>query len=436
MINEDAAPTTTDGTSPQDGNQAVTVRHTGRYVVVLADGADPSPILTQVAGMRAMATSLDFGEQAVDMDQMAGRDGMVFAELGMAVVAADLDQVGALRTAEHGIGTAVLAVVPELVHHVLASPDYLTGYREGVEDLSKRVGAGEQDGGDGVDGADFEDTETSTWGLQAIGMGPGSPTGEGIRVAVLDTGMDLGHPDFAGRSITAKSFVEGETAQDGHGHGTHCIGTSCGATSQDGRRYGVAPGVDVYAGKVLGDEGSGSDAGILAGINWAIANGCAIVSMSLGADVREPHPPYTFAGRRALERGTLIIAAAGNNARRPGDPGFVGSPANSPEIMAVAAVDGRLAIAPFSARSVPFAGGQVDLAGPGVDVYSSWPMPTRYRSISGTSMATPHAAGVAALWAQTTGRRGLELWATLDKQSQRMALSSLDVGAGLVQVSS
>ncbi|MGB5936534.1 MAG: S8 family serine peptidase [Ornithinimicrobium sp.] len=433
MINDDA------GQSASTPGPAVVAQETGRYVVVLADEADPAPVLAELAGMSAVATSRDFGHQALNMDEVKGADAMVFSELGMAVVAADPDQVGALRTAEGGSGARVLAVVPELVHHVLASPDYLTGYREGVEDLSRRIGAGDGDGGGGGDadpGEEFVDTDTLTWGLQAIGMSPDTPTGEGIRVAVLDTGMDLEHPDFAGRSVTAKSFVEGETAQDGHGHGTHCIGTSCGGTSQDGRRYGVAPEVEIFAGKVLGDEGSGSDAGILAGINWAVANECAIVSMSLGADVREPHPPYTFAGRRALERGTLIIAAAGNNARRPDDPGFVGSPANSPEIIAVGAVNGRLAIAPFSARSVPFAGGQVDLAGPGVDVYSSWPMPTRYRSISGTSMATPHVAGIAALWAQSTGRRGLELWATLDKQAQRMALPSLDVGAGLAMVSS
>jgi subtilisin family serine protease len=184
---------------------------------------------------------------------------------------------------------------------------------------------------------------------------------------------------------------------------------------------------------VLGDTGEGTDGGILAGIDWAVASGCAVISMSLGADVTQVHPPYSAAGRRALEQGSLIVAAAGNNAeRQEGRFGFVGAPANSPEIIAVGAVDQRLATAWFSARSLPARGGQVDLAGPGVDVLSSWPMPERYRSISGTSMATPHVAGVAALWAEATGRRGLELWATLCQESRRLLTPSVDVGSGLV----
>jgi subtilisin family serine protease len=154
--------------------------------------------------------------------------------------------------------------------------------------------------------------------------------------------------------------------------------------------------------------------------------------MSLGADVAQAHPPYSAAGRRALQRGSLIIAAAGNNAdRRVGNVGFVGAPANSPEIMAVGALEQGLGMAFFSARSLPARGGQVDIAGPGYQVLSSWPLPTRYRSISGTSMATPHVAGVAALWAEATGRRGLELWATLCQEGQRLLQPSVDVGSGL-----
>jgi subtilisin family serine protease len=258
-------------------------------------------------------------------------------------------------------------------------------------------------------------------------------SGRDVRVAVLDTGFDTSHPDFEGRAVTTMSFVAGEAVQDGHGHGTHCIGTSCGPrTPSTGPRYGVAYEADIFAGKVLSNAGSGSDAQILAGINWAVTNQCPVISMSLGADVAMAHPPYDAAGRRALEKGSLIIAAAGNNAdRRAGNFGFVGAPANSPEIMAVGALDQQLGMAFFSARSLPARGGQVDIAGPGFQVLSSWPLPTRYRTISGTSMATPHVAGVAALWAEATGRRGLELWATLCQESQRLLQPSVDVGSGL-----
>jgi subtilisin family serine protease len=110
---------------------------------------------------------------------------------------------------------------------------------------------------------------------------------------------------------------------------------------------------------------------------------------------------------------------------------LVGPPANSPEILAVGALEQQLLMAFFSARSNPVRGGQVDLAGPGWQVTSSWPMPTRYRTISGTSMATPHMAGVAALWAEATGRRGLALWATLCQEAQRLLQPSVDVGSGL-----
>lgn len=409
---------------------------TGRLIVVFAEDSDPGPELSDIAGISEVASSRDYTGQAMDMAEADHAEGAVFDELHMAVVTADPSQLASLQQSAADSEGAVLAVVPELIHHVMDPPGYLEGYRDGVTDLVRRLGgeSGDDESMRDADAASFVDNAQLTWGLQAVNIVAAGFTGLGVRVAVLDTGMDLDHPDFAGRSITSRSFVTGETVQDGHGHGTHCIGTACGGTSlTTGRRYGVASEAEIYAGKVLGNEGSGSDAGILAGINWAVSSGCAIISMSLGADVQAPHPPYTYAGMRALARGTLIIAAAGNNARRPSNPGFVGAPANSRDIMAVAAVDSRLRIAPFSARSLPGIGGQVDLAGPGVDVYSSWPMPTRYRSISGTSMATPHAAGIAALWAEATGRRGLELWATLDQDSRRLELLSVDVGAGLVQ---
>lgn len=337
-----------------------------------------------------------------------------FPRLGIAVVDSDPDKVGAFQ-ARHSERRRRLAVVPELTYHAL-----------------REVRSTEVPGSDAAP-TSFADTDELTWGVQAVRAVESGFTGAGIRVAVLDTGFALDHPDFAHRKVTAESFVPGEDANDGHGHGTHCIGTACGPRSLEGARgYGVAPEAEIYAGKVLGASGSGSDTTILAGIEWALEKDCHIVSMSLGADVREVHPPYVAAGRAALRQGSLIIAASGNNAQRSsGNPGFVGAPANSPFVMAVAALDSNLGIADFSARTIDGRGGQIDIAGPGVDVYSAWPGEQRYNTISGTSMATPHVSGVAALLAEATGFRGRELWAELVQESKRLELPSLDVAAGL-----
>ncbi|GAA1456134.1 S8 family peptidase [Williamsia maris] len=416
---------------------------TGRRIVVFApnDGsATYASTLRQVAGMTSVASTTDFAGQALDIEQTRSAQATIFAELGVAVVDADADQIVALD-AMCSVDGAIRSIEPERVQRIRtagstgASPDYLRGYRDGVTDLSERLGGAVASA---TDAGPIVDTDQFTWGLIATGVSTSAATGAGVKVAVLDTGMDLTHPDFVGRSITAQSFVSGEQPQDGHGHGTHCVGTSCGPLAPPtGRRYGIAHGAEIYVGKVLGNDGGGPDAGILAGLNWALANGVHIVSMSLGADVREVSQAYETVGRRALDAGTLIIAAAGNNANRPSDPGFVGVPANSPSIAAVGAIDGASAIASFSARSTPVDGGNVDIAAPGVDVYSSWPVfassPSRYNTISGTSMATPHVAGIAALWCQTTGRRGRDLWTTLTQEARRLDIPAADVGAGLVQ---
>lgn len=198
----------------------------------------------------------------------------------------------------------------------------------------------------------------------------------------------------------------------------------------------MASGVEIFSAKVLGEDGSGSDASILAGIDWALQNDCQIISMSLGADVREVHPPYVTAGRRAMEQGSMLVAAAGNNAGRgAGNPGFVGAPANSPYVMAVAALDSGLQVADFSARSLPHDGGEVDIAAPGVDIYSSWPGPEHHRSISGTSMAAPHVSGIAVLLSASTGLRGQALWDELLHTARPLAgADPEDVGAGLAVI--
>ncbi|MGV2854073.1 S8 family serine peptidase [Glutamicibacter sp. AGC46] len=373
----------------------------GRYVLVFDQPAAGAPGLAQV-------------QRDTELPQLLAEQGYSTSEyfpmLGIAVVSSGTEQLEDFRQrcAGHRLPASV---VPELVYRILP-------------DAAKAPGQ-----------SPFADTAEFTWGLQAVGAELSSYTGKGINVAVLDTGFDSAHPDFAGRTVDAKSFVDGEDANDGHGHGTHCIGTACGPRDpQQGPGYGVASEANIFAGKVLGSNGSGSDSTILAGINWALENKCEVISMSLGADVRTVHPPYVTAGRRALELGSLIVAAAGNNAQRSaGNPGFVGAPANSPYIMAVAAVDPHLAVADFSAQALDAQGGAVDIAGPGVDIYSAWPGEKRYNTISGTSMATPHVAGVAALLAESTGLRAQELWDKLLSTSRDAALPAEDAGAGLAQ---
>lgn len=422
--------------SPGDGSPGtLQAETTGRHVVVFAEQEDAPQQLLRDAGLDQVADSRDLGVAAADLSA-GGANAVVFHNLNIAVVSAEAGQLAALQTSTAHAG-AVLSVSPELIHHVLApaTPEELTAaYRLVVGDLAQHLQPTVPAEPPPAAPPYFRDTDEYTWGLQAVQAISSPYSGKGVKVAVLDTGFDLEHPDFAGRSVTAQSFIEGEGPQDGHGHGTHCIGTSCGPRAPGtGRRYGIAYEAEIYAGKVLSNEGSGSDAQVLAGMSWAIDQGCAVISMSLGADVTEIHPPYTAAGRRALEQGSLIVAAAGNNADRVnGNFGFVGSPANSPYIMAVGALTQQLDVAFFSARTLDVNGGQVDAAGPGFQVYSSWPMPQRYNTISGTSMATPHAAGIAALLAEKTGYRGRQLWSEIVQTARRLLAPSVDVGAGLV----
>lgn len=381
---------------------------TGRYLVLLEDDwTNGTEELNRVAGIRAVDSN-----EAGATPSLWEADGVLMSELGVALVTADNDQVTALARAADGPGPIVLIEPERIVRAIVPT----TSTETDVQAIDESV---------------------FTWGLQATGAPNSQATGEGIRVAVLDTGFDLGHPDFTGRTVVSSSFVQGEEVQDGNGHGTHCIGTSCGPRELDeGPGYGIAYKAEIYAGKVLSNAGSGADGGILSGINWAITNGCAVVSMSLGAGTTPGQPysrTYERVAKRAMERGTLIVAAAGNESdRRVGRVNPVGHPANCPSILSVSAVDSARNMAWFSCGTVDNIGA-VDLTGPGLDVYSSWPTPLRYKRISGTSMATPHVAGIAALIAQSTGARGWELWARLAQTARRLALPSTDVGAGLTQ---
>jgi subtilisin len=397
---------------------------TGRYLVTFKEGAVKEGAQALSARGLRTADARDFADQAVTAEGVAGADGIVLAEIGVAVIAAPPAGAKAMGIqAEIAADSAIASIDPEHFVFIYSQADFLRGFKSATDAIVRDMGP--------VTGLRMPDLETeeevqvlgATWGLVKCRV-PSSPrSGTGIRVAVLDTGMDLGHPDFAGRPIVSQSFVAGQPVQDLHSHGTHCIGTSCGSQSPPGTtpRYGIAHRAQIFAGKVLSNSGSGTQAGILAGMNWAIANRCAVISMSLGGQI-PVQPSYTAAGQSALNNGCLIVAAAGNASAS------TGAPANSPTIMSVASLDENLTPSSFSNF------GKIEISGPGRDVFSSVPRPTRYGTKSGTSMATPHVAGCAALWAETSpGLRGMALWNRLLATARPLPFPPARVGRGLVQ---
>lgn len=407
--------------------------YTGRQIITFRDRnashAEVAASLSVSAGTR-IANSSEFPGGVVDFNTLGDADYVMFNELNVAVSSGSpkvTEQVSSFAAAASD--SSILAVEPEVfVFSTTIDPsDYLRGFAAAVERIRQDLAPGAAPAA-GIDTEEAAALATATWGLSATRAASSSFSGRGVKVAILDTGIDLRHPDFRGRSITTQSFVPGESPQDGNGHGTHTAGTACGPKMPPAvPRYGIAHEAQVFIGKVLSNSGSGTSAGVLAGMNWAVANRCNVISMSLGGP-GGPYAYYTQAGQAALNVGGLIIAAAGNDSRRPGYIAPAGAPANSPTIVSVAALMQGLGVASFSN------GGKVDIAGPGVDVFSSWPTPARYKTISGTSMATPHVAGCAALLAQSNPAfRGLQLRNALVRTARRLPLPPSDVGAGLVQ---
>ncbi|WP_426362105.1 S8 family peptidase [Streptomyces sp. E-08] len=232
-------------------------------------------------------------------------------------------------------------------------------------------------------------------------------TGKGVKVAVLDTGIDVGHPDFAGLIDGTASFVPGEGVTDVNGHGTHVAGTIVGSgAASGGDSKGVAPGADLYVGKVLGGvEGSGQDSWVMAGMQWAAESGADVVNMSLGdsypTDGSDPMSQTVDA--LSAHYGTLFVIAAGN-----AGPESISAPGAAAAALTVAATDKQDRLAGFSSTGPLAYSGSMkpDIAAPGVDITAPRSQAMTdggeglYRTLSGTSMATPHVAGAAAILAQ------------------------------------
>ncbi|WP_319463100.1 S8 family peptidase [Micromonospora sp. RTP1Z1] len=268
--------------------------------------------------------------------------------------------------------------------------------------------------------------------------------GNGVRVAVLDTGVDATHPDLAGRIAEAQDFSGSGSARDGHGHGTHVAATIAGSgAASDGLRKGVAPGAQLLIGKVLDDAGSGYDSAIIAGMEWAAHSGAKVVSMSLGGPPTDGTDPMSQAvNDLTAETGALFVIAAGNS----GEAGTVGTPGAASAALTVGAVDRDDNLADFSSGGprVGDNGLKPEITAPGVGIVAAraagtamgTPVDDAYTRASGTSMATPHVAGAAAILAQehpdwTAGKLKDALVSTA---KHNPALTVFEQGGGRVDV--
>ncbi|MBI4676307.1 MAG: S8 family serine peptidase [Elusimicrobia bacterium] len=262
--------------------------------------------------------------------------------------------------------------------------------------------------------------EEIPWGIQRVNA-PNAwakTKGEGVKVAVIDTGIDFNHPDLKSNYAGCYNAINSKAScMDDNGHGSHVSGTIAGALDGKGVA-GVAPKARLYAVKVLDGDGSGGLVGIIKGIVWAGNNGIQVANMSLGA------PIGTIFMRAAVKyatlRGTTIVAAAGNNGGRVGCPACYG------DAIAVSASDSSDRIASFSSR-----GSDVDFIAPGVDVKSSVPG-GGYDWYDGTSMASPHVAGLAALAVARGAKGPAGVRAALKGAAKSIGLKPQEQGAGLV----
>ncbi|WP_020387538.1 S8 family peptidase [Kribbella catacumbae] len=268
-------------------------------------------------------------------------------------------------------------------------------------------------------------------------------TGKGVKIAVLDTGIDASHPDLKGRLAASQNFTDAPDSSDHVGHGTHVAGIAAGDGAASGGKYkGVAPEATLLNGKVLADDGGGTTSGIIAGMEWAVQQGAAVVNMSLGGAPSDGTDELSTAlNRLSRSSGTLFVVAAGN-CRMPA-PAQVTTPAAADDAIAVGNLTRNGSLNASSCRGPRAGNGALkpEISAPGTDIVAARaagtdlgdPVGDHYTTLTGTSMATPHVAGVAALIAQAhpdwkTAQLRARLMSTADPQGARVH----EEGAGRV----
>ncbi|MFD5987660.1 S8 family serine peptidase [Streptomyces cyaneofuscatus] len=292
-----------------------------------------------------------------------------------------------------------------------------------------------------LDGVRKASLDRSTGQVGAPAAWARSYDGTGTKIAVVDTGIDATHPDLAGRVVAERNFSGSPDAKDRVGHGTHVASTAAGTGAKDARFKGVAPGAQLINAKVLDDRGAGDDSGVIAGVDWAVAQGADVINMSLGGpDTPGIDPLEAQVNKVSAEKGVLFAIAAGNNG--PG-LGTIASPGSADAALTVGAVDDGDAMADFSGVGPRTGDGAVkpDLTAPGVGITAAAATgtggqnPPGYATLDGTSMATPHVAGAAAILKQKNPAwTGAQIKAALTGSAEGGSHTVFQQGAGRLAV--
>ncbi|MEV8537180.1 S8 family serine peptidase [Streptomyces sp. NPDC051211] len=361
---------------------------------------------------------------------------------------------GAAPSAKAGLraagGTEVRRTYPSLgAEAVSATPARAAALWEALTDAQAGTGRRAAAGIATVwlDGIRTANLDKSTRQIGADKAWAAGYDGTGVKIAVLDTGVDATHPDLSGQVVAAQNFTGAPDDKDRLGHGTHVASIAAGTGAKSGGKFkGVAPGAKVLNGKVLDDSGSGDDSGILAGMEWAVAQGAQVVNLSLGGpDGPELDPLEAAVNKLSADKGVLFAISAGNSG--PSN-GTVGSPGSAQAALTVGAVDDADALADFSSTGPRVGDGAIkpDVTAPGVNTTAAaapgsvierevGQKPEGYLTISGTSMAAPHAAGAAALLKQQHPEwTGTELKGALTASTKPGAYSAFQQGSGRIAV--
>ena len=265
--------------------------------------------------------------------------------------------------------------------------------------------------------------------------------GEGVTVCIIDTGIDTDHPDFAGRIGLTKDFSGKGSVEDGNGHGTHVASTVAGTgAASNGKYVGVAPAASIMVAKVLSDSGGGRMSDVMAGVEWAVQNGAQVLNLSLGSDGNsDGKDALSTMCNAAVDAGKVVVVAAGNAGSAANT---VGSPGAADKVITVGASTDSDGIATFSSRG-PTADGRVkpDIVAPGTNIVAARatgtsmgrPVDDNYTSAQGTSMATPHVAGLCALILKANPRLSpAEVKRALRETAINLNLDPNSQGQGLV----